>query len=280
MTQLPTISIITVSYNAEKTIERTIQSVLNQNFQGKLEYIIIDGGSTDHTVDIIRLYEQDNIRWISEEDEGIYDAMNKGIQIATGDWIGILNSDDWYAKNALNIVGNFSISNPNIGFLIGKMARVSENMQFGKIVDPPDYKAGILKPNNHPSTFVKKDAYLKVGLFDLTYDIAADMELIMRAKAQPEIQMGSIDSLLAYMQEGGISNGFSGLIESYRIEKKYYGYISGIKVLLTRTLQKVRKKILQLLLTKKYSIYLQEKWWKQRRNSFRLSNKDYWFKNN
>lgn len=275
MSQLPKISIITVSYNAENTIERTIRSVLKQNYKGELEYIIIDGGSTDKTKEIIRKYEED-LKWISEKDEGIYDAMNKGIRMATGEWIGILNSDDWYAKNALNIVGEYSINNPNINFLIGKMGRVNITGTIGKKVPPPDHQSGILKPNNHPATFVKRDAYLKMGLFNLAYNIAADMELIMRAKKHPQIYIGSTDCLLTYMQEGGISNGYLGLIESFKIEKNYYGISSAIIVSTNTVIQKTGKSILQTLLPQENFIQLQERWWDEHRNSFTLSDEDHW----
>lgn len=97
------ISIITVSYNSAGTIERTIKSVIQQDY-GDVEYIVIDGGSTDGTVDVIRKYEKKIFFWLSEPDEGIYDAMNKGIRRATGEIIAFLNSDDWYQKNILSEV--------------------------------------------------------------------------------------------------------------------------------------------------------------------------------
>ena len=101
-------TIITVCFNSEMTIERTIQSVLNQTCQD-YEYIIIDGASTDGTMDIVRKYEplfQGRMRWISEKDQGIYDAMNKGIGVASGELIGIVNSDDYYEPDALEIMKN------------------------------------------------------------------------------------------------------------------------------------------------------------------------------
>lgn len=273
---LPDISIITVSYNAEETIERTISSVLNQEYQGKLEYLVIDGGSTDKTVEIIRSYEQD-LNWISEKDEGIYDAMNKGIQMANGEWIGILNSDDWYAKNALKKVGDYIQKNPAVDFLIGKMIRVDSFGKKGKIVAAPNYKEGILKPNNHPATFVKGTVYSELGPFDLRYKIAADLELIMRVNANPKVNIGTTNHLLTYMQEGGASNGFAGIIESYEIEKKYNGLVSALLVLTNRSLQKMRKRIFQNVLPERFNVLLQQKWWDKHRNGVNLSDQDYWF---
>ncbi len=96
-------SVITVSYNSENTIEKTIKSIIAQKYPD-IEYIIIDGGSTDNTVNIIKKYEQQITRWISESDQGIYDAMNKGINMASGDVISFLNSDDWYEEDIFQIV--------------------------------------------------------------------------------------------------------------------------------------------------------------------------------
>ena len=102
----PLFSIITVVYNNEKFLEETIQSVLNQKFQN-FEYIIIDGGSSDKTLDIIKKYENEIDYWISEKDRGIYDAFNKGMSLAKGDFIGIINSDDTYMNNALEIIAKY-----------------------------------------------------------------------------------------------------------------------------------------------------------------------------
>ena len=125
------VSIITPSLNSEKTIEQTINSVLNQRYTD-FEYIIIDGNSSDHTVDIIKEYISlfgGRMRYISEKDDGIYDAMNKGIKLARGNVIGIINSDDWYEKDALEKVVNF-FSNNDTDVIDGKMNILTENAQL------------------------------------------------------------------------------------------------------------------------------------------------------
>ncbi len=112
MSKLPLVSIITVVYNGAKTLEQTILSVLNQTYKN-IEYIIIDGESTDGTLDIIEMYRDKISTCISEPDEGLYDAMNKGVSIANGELIGIINSDDWFEKNAVELVVSSYVNNLN-----------------------------------------------------------------------------------------------------------------------------------------------------------------------
>ena len=123
------ISIITVSYNAVKTIEETINSVLNQSYSN-IEYIIIDGGSRDGTVDIIKKYQDKINVWISEPDKGIYDAMNKGIKLAKGDWIGIINSDDCYCIDAFDTILNTISKNPNAELIFGNLNIIDKKMKL------------------------------------------------------------------------------------------------------------------------------------------------------
>ena len=116
---LPTISIITVAYNASNTIETTILSVVNQTYPN-IEYIIIDGGSTDGTIDIIKKYESKITKWISEPDKGIYDAMNKGINLARGEWINFMNcGDSFYENNTLQVISDTIINSKDINVIYG-----------------------------------------------------------------------------------------------------------------------------------------------------------------
>ena len=225
----PDFSIITVSFNSEKTIERTIKSVLNQS-NNNYEYIIVDGGSTDKTNEIIDQYKtqfNDSITHISEPDNGIYDAMNKGIALAKGKIIGLLNSDDYYFDNTLSMVydayGNTDKKTIISGELIFKSGDVEQLLKtsekrFRKKMK--QYKNGV----RHPATFVPKVIYENVGLFNLNYKIAADAELMFRI-FRANYTFKFINQPLLVMSDGGISNSkgiFKQLLEENRIFLKAY----------------------------------------------------------
>lgn len=176
------ISIITVSYNAVTTIEQTISSVVNQSYPD-IEYIIIDGGSTDGTVDVIRKYEDKIAYWVSELDGGIYDAMNKGISLANGDVIGIINSDDWYSPDTVEKAMEV-LQNRDIDGVCGSIRYFSvsgERLEVPDVHSNPSLEAMHRGMSiAHPSVFLRKDAYLKYGGFNLEYPIAGDYELLLR----------------------------------------------------------------------------------------------------
>ena len=217
------ISIITISYNSSRTIERAINSVLYQK-NVDLEYILIDGKSTDNTVDIIKKYDEkvNNIKWISEPDKGIYDAMNKGIQMATGDIIGILNSDDFYASDdILETVCNVFLNNDiqccygNILYVksVDKNIRPYRYWVSGR---PRSFKFGWMPP--HPAFFVKKEIYNKYGLFRLDCGTAADYEFMLRLYEKYKIKSMWINKIFTYMEAGGAS---SANLISYKKSHKY-----------------------------------------------------------
>ena len=167
------VSIITPSLNSEKTIEQTINSVLNQRYTD-FEYIIIDGNSSDHTVDIIKEYISlfgGRMRYISEKDDGIYDAMNKGIKLARGNVIGIINSDDWYEKDALEKVVNF-FSNNDTDVIYGKMNILTENAQLEEypVCDLSALWYKMVIP--HPTVFVRREIYKRYGVFNTQYNLS------------------------------------------------------------------------------------------------------------
>tara|TARA_B110000858_G_scaffold74026_1_gene85997 strand:- start:2893 stop:3639 length:747 start_codon:yes stop_codon:yes gene_type:complete len=204
------VSIITVSYNAEKTIENTINSVLKQSYNN-IEYIIIDGNSKDSTMKIVNRYKGSITKIVSENDKGIYDAMNKGIKISSGDIIGILNADDVYFndnviekkisvfKNNKKINGCYSnliyISKYN-----KKIVRnwISEKFLYKKI------KYGWTIP--HPTLFLRKQVYKDYGLYDLNFGNAADYEFILKIILDKEIDIEYIDFFSVKMLTGGSSN--------------------------------------------------------------------------
>ncbi|MCV3213853.1 glycosyltransferase [Plectonema radiosum NIES-515] len=174
------ISIISPSFNSEKTIEKTILSVVSQQKNCHLEYIIIDGGSTDRTCEIINKYINSINLFISEADAGAYDAINKGISLATGDIIGIINSDDWYQNDAIKIVEQIFSNYLDIDVLYSPIDNYFEG-EYVATFSPGDLdKLPIRFTLNHPSCFIKKSAYDLVGLYDLQYKIAADYDLILR----------------------------------------------------------------------------------------------------
>lgn len=200
------ISIITPVYNAVNTIEKTILSVLNQKLESELEYIIIDGGSNDGTLDIINRYSDRINILISEKDNGVYDAMNKGVSLATGDVIGIINADDWYSHSALEIVETVLNKNPNISVVYSPI----DNYINGKFINkfsPGGLDNLVFKfVLNHPSCFVKKSVYNKVGLFNINYSIAADYDFIFRVYSSGATFHYIPESLASYSLNGMSAN--------------------------------------------------------------------------
>lgn len=224
------ISIITVCFNSALTIKDTINSVLRQTHQD-IEYIIIDGASTDNTLDIIKSY-CDKLIYISEKDGGTYDAMNKGIALATGDVTGTLNADDFYAnENVLEeVVQIFMNSDKEACF--GDLVYVDQK-NINKIVrywKSQDYVSESFKSGwmpAHPTFFVRKSVYDRLGGFNLDYKIAADFELLFRFIEQNKIKIKYLPKVLVKMRLGGTTNkNFSNILtqnkEIISILKKYY----------------------------------------------------------
>jgi len=204
------ISIITVAYNAEKSIEDTIQSVLNQSYSN-IEYIIIDGKSTDKTLDICNQYKNQITTIVSEKDKGIYDAMNKGVAIATGDIIGVLNADDFYIDNDVitNVANLFQSTNcdglyANLVYVDGcDTNKVTRTWISGKY-KPNAFLKGWMPP--HPTFFVKKECYQKYGDYSLELKSAADYELMLRFIHKHKISLSYLNQITVKMRVGGVSN--------------------------------------------------------------------------
>lgn len=213
------ISIITVCYNSAATLEKTILSVAKQSY-GSIEYIIVDGNSKDSTVGIIQKHEDKITRWISEPDKGLYDAMNKGIALATGDIIGILNSDDtFYSGTVLAEIAAFHTHN-TIDASVGTIMQHKEN---GKVVrgysskywTPEKLKIGFMPP--HPSIFFKRELFDKLGFYELGFIIGADYELITRFFLKGKISWKYSGLTTTAMLVGGLSS--SGVV-SYKLITK------------------------------------------------------------
>ena len=203
------ISIITPTYNSVKTISRTIDSVIYQSYKD-IEYIIIDGGSTDGTDSIVSKYKDElNIKFISEKDSGIYDAMNKGIKMATGDIIGILNSDDFYENKFVLIDVVEAFNNSSIDAVYGDISYFGSDInKITRVWKSGEYKES--KLNNgwaipHPALFIRRSVYERYGLFNLDFNIAADYEFILRILKVYKIRIKYIPKVFARMFNGGNS---------------------------------------------------------------------------
>ena len=204
------VSIITICYNSQETIEDTIKSVLAQDYDD-IEYIIIDGASKDSTLEIIGKYTSNLSKLISEPDKGIYDAMNKGISNSTGELIGILNSDDFYANESVisNIVS--SIRKNNSDSIYADLVYV-DRLDSDKIVR--NWKSGQYKPDlflkgwmpPHPTFFVKKWVYEKFGAYNTALKSAADYEFMLRVLHKHKISTSYLPERITKMRTGGESN--------------------------------------------------------------------------
>jgi len=222
------ISIITVSYNSEKTIEDTIKSVFNQQFVD-LEYIIIDGGSKDNTMEIVNKYKDKITKVISESDRGIYDAMNKGIALATGEVVGIINSDDFFHHKTVLQEVEKKFENSNVDGVYGNISYVDRfdvckevRFWYAGEYNENKLKRGWIMP--HPAFFVKKKVYNDFGLFNLDFKIAADYELMLRF-LKNNLQIKYLNKTLVCMREGGYSaknikqriSGWKELYQAWRV---------------------------------------------------------------
>lgn len=221
------LSLITVTYNSSKTLANSIESVLSESYSN-VEYIIVDGASKDNTVDIIKEYEpkfKGRMKWISEPDKGLYDAMNKGIRMATGDVIGILNSDDFFTTpDILQQVANAFEANKELDAVYGDVHFVNpENL--GKCVryySSKVFKRSLMKLGfmpAHPSFYLKKERFEQLGLYKTDYKIAADFEFLLRAIYKNNIRIQYLPIDMVTMRTGGAST--SGLESHKRIMKEH-----------------------------------------------------------
>lgn len=211
------ISIITIAYNSAETIEDTIQSVLSQDYTD-VEYIVVDGASSDGTLAIIERYADRIAHFVSEPDKGIYDAMNKGVRMATGEVIGILNSDDFYADHRVisDVAARFradrtDAESATIDALYADLVYVDRE-KGDKVIR--FWKAGAYRPNSfrrgwmppHPTFFVRRTCYERYGLYSLDLRSAADYELMLRFIHKHGIKLAYLERVITHMRVGGESN--------------------------------------------------------------------------
>ena len=204
------VSIVTIVYNNSTYVEDAIQSVLSQSYPF-IEYIVIDGGSTDGTVEIIKKYRERISIFLSEKDKGVYDALNKGVRIASGNVIGFLHSDDVFAdKNVVKKIAE-SLSNSNVDGVYSDLDYVQKN-NINSIVR--HWKSSTFSLNKlnsgwmppHPTLYLHRSLYEQIGLFDLRYPITADYDLILRLFSAPNINFKYIPEVFVKMRVGGQSN--------------------------------------------------------------------------
>ena len=237
----PLVSIITVVYNGEKYIEQTILSVINQTYKN-IEYIIVDGNSKDSTLEIIKRYDSQISYWLSEPDSGIYNAMNKGINLANGAIIGIINSDDWYELNAVEKIVSAFENSQTCGVFNG-ILRTWRNNQVYSI---NGYTTQILENDSlpHPATFIKKEIYNKYGLYNEKYKIVADYELFLRLNEE-KVNFCFLEEIIANFRIGGESsksNKF--LFEKFEIQY-LYGNITYFKKIVFKIALFIRNLLLR-----------------------------------
>lgn len=218
----PLVTVITVAFNSVATIEDTIASVIEQSYSN-IEYLIIDGGSTDGTLDIIKKYEGKIDYWVSEKDSGIYDAMNKGISLATGDYIGMLNSDDFFSdvsamdkivsgalsSNADAVFSCLDIVDPSNLDRILRKYRISRFSSFM-------LRIGVMPP--HPTFYCRKSCYDMAGGYRTDFRIAADFEMLVRLFIKEKITWHFIDKVTVKMRSGGVSS--SGIKSSWVVNRE------------------------------------------------------------
>ncbi len=224
----PFFSIITVCYNSEKTIERTLKSILDQSVDD-YEYLIIDGASTDTTLDIVKKYEPmfgGRLKLFSEKDEGIYDAMNKGIARAEGTLIGMVNSDDYYEPDALeNMQKKFKQlpeADKKHAVLYGMQRRLRDGQEIEiEFVNDRILGEGMIC---HPTCFITKALYSDFGAYDTHYKSAADLDFLVKLKKTTDTHFEPVYNIISNFELGGMSASGRGAREAAKVRYKYGVY--------------------------------------------------------
>ncbi len=196
---MPKLSIITVNLNNAKGLQKTIESVINQTFTD-YEYIIIDGGSTDDSKEIIEKYADKITYWVSEPDKGIYNGMNKGIKISAGEWVYLLNSGDWFYND--DVLNDIFKRNINVAIIYGNVF-----FEKDKIIHAGKFNQYKLMWKNicHQSIFFKKTIFKEIGFFNEKYKIVADWEHNIKWFTNRRIKQKYLNSIIANYEQGGIS---------------------------------------------------------------------------
>lgn len=247
--ELPLITVITVVYNGEKYLEQTIQSVINQTYPN-VEYIIIDGGSTDGTIDLIKKYEDYIDYWVSEKDKGIYDAMNKGIEVVLGQWLGIIGSDDWYELDAIENFAFLGIAKiKDISIFYGNTKIFANDIPTVYHIESENPKIILKRMISHPSSIVKFAIIKNIGFFNISFKIAGDYDLFIRIYIN-NLYFKKIPKLISnFRSYGTSSNIYQDFLENFKIYKMYknklspyflpFHIINFVRAFLIKTVKKV-----------------------------------------
>jgi len=247
----PKITVITVVLNAAKDLEETINSVVNQTYLNK-EYIVIDGGSVDGTIDVIKKYNDKITYWISEKDNGIYHAMNKGILLAKGEYIHFLNAGDtYYDKTTLSQIANYLVSDIVYGRTVYKTKYGYYLAKYSTSLNTNVIKYGMVV--THQSIFYKKKIFEQNGFYDLHYKFLADWEHLIRVlKCNPTVNFTNIIHVV-YLEEGfNSSHWCSSILEFFAIQKKYNDRIWAYYMLMRKILRKLFSLIIPSLIKFKF----------------------------
>lgn len=225
------VSVLTPCYNSVKTIEKTLECIEKQTYKN-IEYIIVDGGSTDGTLELIERYRSrlpKKFTLISEKDDGIYDAMNKGIRLAKGNLIGIVNSDDWYEEDTVEQIVKHYQGNP-YEVVYGMQRTFLNGKEKATFIYHHDFLPEQMI--THPTCFVTKEAYNELGVFDLKYRSAADYDLMLRFYESGKVVFTPVYQVLSNFQLGGMSSSQVGVRENATIRyergfmsKKKYKFV-------------------------------------------------------
>lgn len=246
------ISIVTVVYRAERTIAEALESVAGQSWP-EVEHVVVDGASPDRTLDVIRAHEGDNMVIVSEPDEGIYDALNKGYGLTTGDVVGIVHADDVLANDKVLERVAAEFSDPDVDAVYGDLNYVAKDTP-GRIIrhwragefSRARLRAGWMPP--HPTMFLRRRVFEAHGLFDTSFRIAADYDQILRYFGTAGIRAAYVPEVLVNMRVGGESNRSIPAIlrksrEDYRALRK--NRIGGVGTLLGKNLSKIPQFVLR-----------------------------------
>jgi glycosyltransferase involved in cell wall biosynthesis len=214
-------SVITATYNAAKTLQACIDSVAAEGL-AELEHIVIDGGSRDGTVDVIRANEQRIGKWVSEPDRGVYDAWNKGLALARGEWIAFLGADDTYVPGALAAYRQLATDHPEAELLSSQVVYVSDGGTTRVIGGPwswPRFQK--LMTIAHPGSFHRRALFERLGSFDVNYRIVGDYELLLRARGS--LRAVFMPQVTVRMSAGGLSDSTRALGEAARAKRQSGG---------------------------------------------------------